>query len=288
MLSRSTSLACAALLLAALAGCGYPTISYGNGGQSTGTSDSSTGTGGATTTTSTSSSTGGATTTSSTPSSTGGATTTSTGTGGTGGTTTSSTSSTPTCPITHLLFSEIRTRGPSGASDEFIELYNPTDAPITLDGHWTIDAQTLGTGYQYTTHWTGQGLPIPAHGHYLIVGSAFSDGIPTDSKLSVGLSDAAGVRLRYDAITMDAVCFYQANNPLSAADFANPFLDLYPYQCEGLPVGNPHNANESADASIERKPGGLAGNCTDTNSNFDDWVAQSPSTPQSSKDPPAP
>jgi hypothetical protein len=271
MLYRSPLPAYAALLFAV--GCGYPTISYGTGGQATGTS-------GATTT---SSSTGGAggtgsvtTTSSSTTTSTTSATTTSSTT----------TSSAPACPVGHLLISEIRTRGPKGASDEFLELFNPTDSTITLDGHWTIEAQTLGSGYQYTTHWTGQGLPIGPRRHFLIVGSAFGDGILPDAHLSVGLTDAAGVRLLFDGTAVDAICFYQANDPLSATGFAKIWPD--PYLCEGLPVGNPHNANETTDASLERRPGGLAGNCTDTNSNLDDWVAQSPSSPLSTKDQPTP
>ena len=37
-----------------------------------------------------------------------------------------------------ILISEFRTRGPAGAGDEFIELYNATAAPIDIGG-WKIN-----------------------------------------------------------------------------------------------------------------------------------------------------
>jgi hypothetical protein len=182
------------------------------------------------------------------------------------------------------VISEVRTRGPAGAYDEFIELYNPTEGPITLDGHWTIDAHALDSNvHQYSTRWTGQGLVIPARKHFLIRGSAFND-VAADDSLSVGLTDAASLRLRLDGNTVDVVCYYEANNISSATGFAN----IFEYECAGLPVGNPHDGTDMTDASIERKPGGTAGNCTDTKSNIDDFVAQAPSTPLNTQAPPTP
>src|SRR4029453_7827875 len=43
-----------------------------------------------------------------------------------------------------ILISEFRTRGPAGANDEFIELYNATNAPIDIGG-WKIN-RSNGTG----------------------------------------------------------------------------------------------------------------------------------------------
>src|ERR687894_44534 len=42
-----------------------------------------------------------------------------------------------------VIISEFRLRGPAGAEDEFVELYNNTDAPITVQaldttGGWTV------------------------------------------------------------------------------------------------------------------------------------------------------
>ncbi|UXI66549.1 beta strand repeat-containing protein [Tahibacter amnicola] len=70
-----------------------------------------------------------------------------------------------------LVISEFRVRGPNGANDEFIEIYNETAADHT------VSASGTGTGYGIaasdgTVRGTiPNGTVIPAHGHYLIVNS---------------------------------------------------------------------------------------------------------------------
>lgn len=47
-----------------------------------------------------------------------------------------------TTPATnHVVLSEVATKGPAGATDEFIELYNPTNAPIAIGG-WEPHARS--------------------------------------------------------------------------------------------------------------------------------------------------
>src|SRR4029079_5822002 len=79
-----------------------------------------------------------------------------------------------------FLITEFRTSGPAGAGDDFVELYNNTDAPLT------IAASDASAGYGLFK--TGancsappiligvipNGTVIPARGHYLFVGSAYS------------------------------------------------------------------------------------------------------------------
>ena len=45
-------------------------------------------------------------------------------------------SPTPRAP-NHIVISEFRTTGPLGTNDEFVELYNPTGAPVNI-GNWSI------------------------------------------------------------------------------------------------------------------------------------------------------
>ena len=45
----------------------------------------------------------------------------------------------------HVVISEFATRGPSSAFDEFVELYNPTNAAVTLDSSWTLKARSNAT-----------------------------------------------------------------------------------------------------------------------------------------------
>ncbi len=78
---------------------------------------------------------------------------------------------------------------------------------------------------------------------------------------------------------MDSLCFAGA-----AADFAK--LDAT-FLCEGTPVMNPQ-AGQATDASVARKPGGAAGNCTDTDDNSVDFAGTAPATPLDSTSPPTP
>lgn len=79
-----------------------------------------------------------------------------------------------------FLISEIRTSGPGGPDDDFIELYNNTNSPLT------VAASDASAGYGiYKKGADCDALPvlvgtipngtvIPARGHYLLVGSAYS------------------------------------------------------------------------------------------------------------------
>ena len=77
-----------------------------------------------------------------------------------------------------VLISELRTSGPGGAGDDFVELYNNSNAPLTVtdiggyglfkmgatcDAHAGVDRDD-----------SGGARVIPARGHYLFVGSAYS------------------------------------------------------------------------------------------------------------------
>ena len=71
-----------------------------------------------------------------------------------------------------LLISEFRLRGPAGASDEFIELYNNTETPIsvsTTDGSsgWAVAASDSSIRFIIPN-----GTTIAAHGHFLGVNSS--------------------------------------------------------------------------------------------------------------------
>ena len=69
-----------------------------------------------------------------------------------------------------ILISEFRTRGTAGGNDEFVELYNATNAAIDIGG-WKINASnssgTIGTRVTINA-----GTMIPAHGHFLATNNA--------------------------------------------------------------------------------------------------------------------
>jgi hypothetical protein len=77
-----------------------------------------------------------------------------------------------------VIFSEFRLRGPGGATDEFIELYNNTDANITVntgDGTegWAIDS-TSGGGTAENVAVIPNGTVIPARKHFLLAAGGYS------------------------------------------------------------------------------------------------------------------
>jgi hypothetical protein len=78
-----------------------------------------------------------------------------------------------------VLISEFRSEGPAGATDEFVELYNNTDAPITVQGPgngpgWTVYALNAAGNAVIEIAIIPNGTVIPARGHYLLTGSSYS------------------------------------------------------------------------------------------------------------------
>src|SRR5205814_1040678 len=79
-----------------------------------------------------------------------------------------------------FLISELRTRGPAGAGDDFVEFYNNTNSPLTVAssdasagyGLYKMGADCNATPVLIAT--IPNGTMIPARGHYLVVGSAYS------------------------------------------------------------------------------------------------------------------
>jgi hypothetical protein len=78
-----------------------------------------------------------------------------------------------------VLITEFRIEGPAGGTDEFVELYNNTDAPITVLGSggtagWSVHAlDAAGTG-SVELAVIPNGTVIPARGHLLLAGAAYS------------------------------------------------------------------------------------------------------------------
>ncbi len=79
-----------------------------------------------------------------------------------------------------FLISELRTSGPGGANDDFVEFYNNTDAPLTVtvsDASAGYGLFKMGADCDATPVLLGvipNGTVIPARGHYLMTGSAYS------------------------------------------------------------------------------------------------------------------
>jgi hypothetical protein len=79
-----------------------------------------------------------------------------------------------------FLISELRTSGPAGAGDDFVEVYNNSDSPLTIaasDASSGYGLFKMGADCSAPPVLIGvipNGTVIPARGHYLFVGSAYS------------------------------------------------------------------------------------------------------------------
>jgi hypothetical protein len=180
-----------------------------------------------------------------------------------------------------ILISEVRTRGPVGAGDEFVELYNPLTTPVTLGADISIIARS-NSGSSYTTRWTGTGQILPAHSHFLIGGSQYAGPPTADGALNPGITDEVSVVLIQGTLgptqqVIDALCLYCGTNPFDAT-----------FTCEGTPFNKPSCSSSTNYDAAERKPGGAAGNGTDTQNNATDFVVTSPSNQRNLASPPAP
>jgi hypothetical protein len=174
---------------------------------------------------------------------------------------------------TNVVISEFRTRGPNGAADEFVELYNPTSTPVNVSGWKILGSNSAGsTSARYTIP---SGITLQSGQHYLIVGSAYSNIlVPGDSgaTLSSGITDDGGIALSLadgttivDQVGMSSGSAYKEGTVLQ-----------------------PRTGN--IDQSYERKLGGTNGNCLDFgNNSFDflyhDGSVGNTSDPQNSSSP---
>ncbi|HEX6185241.1 MAG TPA: lamin tail domain-containing protein [Pyrinomonadaceae bacterium] len=74
-------------------------------------------------------------------------------------------------PSTPLIISEFRLRGPGGASDEFIEIYNASDSNVTVQAFDGSAGFAVAAADFLTRFTIPNGTVIPARGHYLGVNS---------------------------------------------------------------------------------------------------------------------
>jgi hypothetical protein len=91
-----------------------------------------------------------------------------------GATVTATGTITEASPPGRVLISEVRTSGPNGAGDDFVELYNNQDVAQNISG-WALyksGATCLATPVLIAV--IPAATTIPARGHYLVVGPAYS------------------------------------------------------------------------------------------------------------------
>ena len=186
----------------------------------------------------------------------------------------------PTALAGDLLISEFRLRGPGGASDEFVEIYNPSPASLTVATFDGSAGFALAASDGVTRFIIPNGTVFPSHGHYLGVNSGgyslalYPAGNGTtatgDATYTADIEDNVGIAL-----------FNTANpanfNLLNRLDAVGSSTEANAIYKEG--TGYPAIAGVAIDYSFFRNL--RSGLPQDTNNNFASFDPELPSvTPQ--------
>ena len=184
----------------------------------------------------------------------------------------------------HVVISEIATASASGAGDEFVELYNPGDAPAAIGG--LLLEYGSSTGTTWSSKIAGgfaSGVMVAAHGYYLVASNTYTSSTVPDLKLSndLAFAGAAGaVRLATSTgVAIDLLGYGAATTRYEGASGPGPA------------------ASSAGTWSVERKASALstagsmatggvdasAGNGYDSDNNAADFVLRTARDPQSSK-----
>ncbi len=164
-----------------------------------------------------------------------------------------------------VVISEFRVRGPNGGSDEFVELYNLSGTPQAIGGMQIRGSNNAGTTSVRAT--IAAGVILQPGCFYLITNSSTSGGpysgaVPGNQTYATGITDDGGI-----ALTLSSGAVVDAVGLSAGSAFK-----------EGTPLASLGSTN--LNRSYERKPGGTAGNATDTDNNASDFQLISPSNPQ--------
>lgn len=163
----------------------------------------------------------------------------------------------------HLVVSEVITGGAS-ASDEFIELYNPTIDALPLEGLELVYVTATGTTITRKASWAVGAEVVAPGAHLLVANEAGIFALLADVTYANGLSATGGsvaLRVQGAASAIDAVGWGTA---------ASSWLETRPAPAP------------AAGSSLERLPGGSAGSTLDTDDNLVDFTVQPLPDPQNS------
>jgi|GEM_PF-6098146 len=156
--------------------------------------------------------------------------------------------------LNHVVISELMVTGAT-ATDEFIELFNPTDCPVSLEG-WKLTKKTAsGTESNLVASLSGT---VAAHGHILITHqTGYQGGVTADTTYSGG---------SYSIAANNAVLLYADQAKTVLVDRVGFSDGITIPESEGSPAVNP-----SAGTSLTRVDG------QDSDNNAVDFEVRIPS-----------
>ena len=170
-------------------------------------------------------------------------------------------------PPSSVVVAEVVTGGAS-ASDEYVELTNGGAVSVDLAGLELVYATSSGATVTKKASWTAERVLAPGQ-HLLVANVLGVYAAAADLTYSGGIAATGGAIVLRPA----------GGTPIDAVgwgDASNAFV-------EGTAAPAP-----AARSSIERLPGGTAGNGIDTNDNAVDWAVQATPIPQNLASDPTP
>ncbi|MEO8245874.1 MAG: hypothetical protein ABI622_02020 [Chloroflexota bacterium] len=168
----------------------------------------------------------------------------------------------------HLVISELQTGG-TGASDEFVELYNPTDAALPLEGLELVYVTASGGTLTRKASWALGAPSVVAGAHVLVSNEAGIYAAVGDLTYASGVAATGGAW---------ALRIQGASTALDSVGWGTAVAWL-----EGRATPAP-----AAGSSLERLPGGSAGSTQDADDNLVDFAVRSIPEPQNQGSPVVP
>ena len=142
------------------------------------------------------------------------------------------------------------------ATDEFVEVVNPSDSAFDASGYRVVYRSAAGTSDTVLATLPA-GTTIAAHGFYLLGGAGYSGSHAADQSFSVGLaSTGGGVGIRdTDGALVDSVAYGTATNAfVEGAVAAAPPSAAAPGKSAGRQPDGHDTDNNSADFSVLAAP----------------------------------
>jgi uncharacterized repeat protein (TIGR01451 family) len=172
-----------------------------------------------------------------------------------------------------VIISELRTSGPGGAGDDFVELLNTTDQPVAIGGWSLVASGAACTDSPTVVAVMPAAATIPARGNYLLTGSAYSltAYAAGDQALSADIASDSNVGL----FSVGDLASIGSANRRDAVGFGANTAD----NCELLREGTnlPAVAGSTAEHSFVRKV--TKGLTVDTTDNAADFTLVSAAAP---------
>ncbi|HQB50646.1 MAG TPA: lamin tail domain-containing protein [bacterium] len=175
-------------------------------------------------------------------------------------------------PSLKVVISQLATRGPAGASDEFVELYNPNNKAVDLSA-WRLQTRSA-SGNTWINRSGSNGLPdgsqIEAHGYFLLASKDYSRELIPDYQHegNWGLSDDGGHWRVVDnlGVELDRIGYNQSVEPEGEAAIA----DL----AQGYSLQRKAVVTSTANDLIEGGNHFSLGNGFDSDNNAHDFIEQ--------------